>query len=241
MNMTIFRILLFSFLFVIGYWGCVEIPSEGQTAPNYISEFRFIYTDPALPTVTVHYADGPSFTTFNDLPAGTFGMSSAYFTFFAGGKKILIDVGGAAVDPDTSSLTFSPDERGTVVVVPRDTVTKVRFLKLSERYIFAPTIGINDTTLLHFVNAVASRDTIDVRQDSSSVIRSVIDNLRFSQASSFIKVPKDSTFRFWVTKYNSTTARGTDTITVTGASNTQYTIVAYDTLARVRFTRFQDN
>lgn len=225
------------------YWGCVELPSTGPPPTQAIAQFKFIYADPALITLLVSIADGPNFTAYTDLPPDSFGKASAYSTFFAGSKKLFLKSGGAPVDPETSVVSFDADQRGTVLVVPRDPLTQVRFLKLSERYVYA-TPGQADSALVRFVNCVASRDTIDVRRDSSSRVNlsnPAADNLRFGRVSSFIKIPKDSTIRFWVTKYNSTAARGTDTISVVGASNKEYTVVAYDSLTRARFVRFDDN
>ena len=229
-------------LLFAGYWGCVDVSSSGPGIPNPISDFRFIYSDPALPTVTISIAEGPGSTAYSDLSAGTFGTATAYTRYLAGVKNLFLKVSGAPVDPDTAVLSFSADERGTVIVVPRDSVAKIRFIKLSDRYVFAAP-GKSDTTLIRFLNVNASRDTVDVVQfKSSSPSRTVVvDNLRFGKVSSFLKVAKDTTVSFYVTKYNSTVASGTDTITVTGASNTQYTVIANDSLSRVGFKLFQDN
>jgi len=225
------------------YWGCVELPSSAPPFTPAIAQFRFMYADPALITLLVSMADGPNFTAYTDLPADSFGKASTYSQFFAGSKKLFLKSGGVPVDPETSVISFDPDQRGTVLVVPRDPVTQVRFLKLSERSVNA-TPGQADSARVRFVNCVASRDTIDVRRDSSSRLslsNPAVNDLRFGRVSSFLKIPKDSTMRFWVTQYNSTVAPGADTITIVGASNKEYTVVAFDSLSRARFVRFDDD
>ena len=233
---------------VIGlYLGCVDIPSEGHTPPDQNSSVRIIYLDPALPTATITMAPGPDFTSFSDLPLGTYGLASPYTTLLAGAKRLLIK----GVDPDTSVITFGVDQRGTMFVLPRHPDVN-RFTFTSERFTFpTATVGIEDTTLVRFLNTIArsSTDTVDVVVDVMQFTTVTppppVTGLAFGALSSFINVAKDSVVNFYLTRSGSTTEVLTDTITVTGQSHKEFTIIAHDTIdvatGKVRFTSFENN
>jgi hypothetical protein len=219
---------------------CVELPDDGQPVPDYTSQYRFVYLDPSYSTITVSMASGPTFASFVDLPSGVFGQSSAYTTFPAGSKRMFIKVGGVLVDPDTSSLSFLTDERGTVFVVPRDAVNGLRFVRAGERYTFG-SVGIADSAIVRFSNCVAGGDTVDVwRLRPGSPPSLVADNLRFGRLSTFSRVPRDSSWGFYITRYNSATAVLSDTLSITGVSGKQYSVAVFDSLSRLQIQAFED-
>jgi hypothetical protein len=220
--------------------GCVEIPDTGPPIPDYQSEFRFIYLDPSLPTSSISLAEGSS-TAFRELPPGTYGIASGYTTFPSGAKRMFIKSGGVPIDPDTSVVSFAPDQRGGVVVVPRQTGVS-RFLVLGERYVFAAP-GKNDSTLVRFVNGVAGGDTIDVRRiaGTAGVVSILADNLRFGRSSPLFSIAAGETVRFFVTRATGSSAGVSDTLVVNAVSRKQFTIVAYDSISRLQFVSFEDN
>lgn len=223
---------------LIGFSSCVELPESEPPRRDATADVRVVYLDPSLPsTVTIRMAAGPTFTTFTNLPTETYANPNAvYRTYPAGAKRLLLVDGSTPVDPDTTSLTFETDQRGTLYVIPKAAGTTTRFVWLSERYVFALP-GIKDTARVRVMNAIASFDTIDVQQVSASF--PIVDNLRFGRSSSFVKVAAGTTARFYLTHYTSSTAQG-DTVTVVGASNKQYTIVAYDSLSAAKFVLFEE-
>jgi hypothetical protein len=236
-------------LFVVFYSGCVDIPSEGHTPPDQNSSVRILYLDPTLATATITAAPGPDFTSFSDISTGAYGTASTYLTIPAGGKKLLVK----GVDSDTSVITFGVDQRGTMFLLPRPAVSMPRFSFAIERFTFAST-GRADTTLVKFMNTVArgSSDTVDVQLDilqfetidTNVVTGNAVNNLSFGAFSSFVAVPAGSTVSFYATTSDSTTVLS-DTISIIGASNRQFTVVAHDTIdaanGKVRFTSFEDN
>ena len=235
------------------YVGCVEIPSEGQPLPDFKAEVRIFYLDPMANPATVSISPipvAPSTTvSFEDLPSGAFGDATAYMVLPAGDKFLMLK----GFDPDTSVLSLAADQHGSLLVLPRPDVTFDRFRYINERYSFVVT-GISDTSRVRFVNTIARRssDTTDVSVDvkrratvdTTIVETTVVSNLAFGGVSSFVRVPGGETVDFYMTRAGASVSIG-DTLTITGASNRDFTIVAYDTIdatsGKVRFTSFQDN
>ena len=225
--------------------GCVDVPNTGIVPPDYEASMRVIYADPALSTATLSLANNVggtgAFTAFTDMPAGSFGTSSAYTTYKAGTKKLYVKkADGTLADVDTSTITFETETVSALVVMPKRANADTRLLQIVERNTFrAP--GIADSARVRFVNCIASKDTVDVwriRGTSSPAIGN--DNLRYAVVSGFTSVPRDSTWRFYVTRYTGSAASLGDTVTVVGASNKQYTIVLCDSLARVKVLNIED-
>jgi hypothetical protein len=147
------RTVLFATALAWIFVGCVDIPSEGHTPPDYKAEVRVLYLDPMITgTASIVMAPGPDFTSFSStgLPSGTFGSPiSAYSVLDAGAKRIFLSPG----DADTSVITFAVELRGTLFILPRPDVANSRFLFASERYTFA-TNGIPDSGRVRFLNAI---------------------------------------------------------------------------------------
>jgi hypothetical protein len=132
-------------------------------------------------------------------------------------------------------------------------VTFSRFRFIGERFSFAVT-GISDTSRVRFVNTIARRssDTTDVSVnvvqlatvDSTVVSTTVVSGLAFNGVSARVHVPAGDTVDFYMTRAGASAAIA-DTLTITGSSNRDFTIVAYDTIdatsGKVRFTSFEDN
>ena len=243
-------------LLVVVYIGCVDIPSEGHTPPDQNSSVRIIYLDPTLATATVSIASVPvlpdTVFRFSDFDTGNYGTAGPYKTIPSGGKAAFVK----NVDPDLREAfvgTFGVDVRGTFFLLPRPSLSMPRFSFASERNTFASP-GRGDATLVNFMNTVARRsaDTVDVQLDilqfetidTNVVTDNAVNNLSFGAVSSFVAVPAGSTVSFYATTSDSATVLS-DTISITGASNRQFTIVAHDTIdaatGKVRFTSFEDN
>ncbi len=225
--------------------GCVDVPNSGITPPDYDASMRIIYADPALATATLSIASNiggtPAFTAYTDATAGSFGTSSEYVTYKAGSKKMYVKkADGTLADTDTSTVTLETQTVRSVVVLPKRAAADARLLQIVERNTFRLP-GIADSARVRFVNCVASKDTVDVwRIRGTSAPGVGNDNLRYATLSGFVHVPRDSTWRFYVTRYSGSTASISDTVSVVGASNKQYTIVLCDSLTRVKVFRFED-
>lgn len=229
--------------------GCVEVPDNGIVPPDYVAQVRVIYMDPALPTssLSLANANGSSFTPFSDLPSGGFGTASDYVTYKAGAKKIYVKkADGTLADPDTATITFGTETVGALIVLPRRAVADIRILQIGERSTFQ-TPGIADSARVRFANCLTTKDTVDVwRIRGSSAPGIVSNNLRYPRTpldprtSAFVNVPKDSTWRFYITRYTGSTAGIGDTVRVVGASNKQFTVVLYDSLARMKVLTLED-
>ncbi len=215
--------------------GCVDIPSEGPTPPDFKAQIRVMYLDPLLTASTnIVVASGPAFSNFqtNVFPAGSFGDPvTAYSTVDAGGKQLFVSPG----DADTSALTFATDQRGMLLVLPRpDVVTQPRFGVLGEGRTFEA-IGVEDSSQVRFVNTItrSASDTVDVTVDviqlpDSSV---VVSGLPFGCpgippvcASDYLMLPADTTVSFYIVR-TGTSEVLSDTILVKGASRTNHTLV----------------
>jgi hypothetical protein len=210
--------------------GCVDIPSEGHTPPDYKASVRVMYLDPAITgTANLTIADGPNFDTFRSdvLPAGSFGDVTAYSTINAGGKQLFVNPG----DTDTSTVTVATDFRGSLIVLPRPDVSMNRFLLLGEGRTFEEE-GVHEGSQVRFVNAVArgTADTLDVTVDvhvlpDSSV---VVEGLVFGDISDAVLVDVDSTASFYLTREGSTTPL-TGSTAVTGAAHSDYAFIGQGT------------
>ena len=211
---------------------CVEIPSEGPAPPDLKAEVRIMYLDPLLTSsTTIHTANGPDYTNFltDVYPAGVFGDAvSAYQTVDAGGKRMFVTPG----DADTSALTVITDQRAVLLVLPRPDVTQPRFGILGEGRTFDP-IGVEGSSQVRFVNSVArsATDTMDVAVDVIQLPDSIVAvaALPFGCsggvcASDYIAIPADSTVSFYFVLAGTSQAI-TDTITVTGASRVNHTLI----------------
>lgn len=231
--------------------GCVTIPDTGPAVPNYQAEFRIVNLDASLNGGIIRIANGPfdaSVTpTFADLPFGAPGVPSAYATFLAGGKKLF--VGG--VDGDTSVITLNSDHRGTIYIAPRrDIKADSRFVAISERYVFAASPGIRDTTRVRFFNYIASYDTVSIRRSYLSPAGAPVDEavftttLRFQRSSALELVPANANRKYYIVAIRNgvaTTAARGDTVFVTGAPYTDLYVMLYDSLSRVQVKAFQAN
>jgi hypothetical protein len=207
--------------------GCGEIPSEGHTPPDYKASIRVMYLDAAISgNVTIRLAPGPDFSTwsssvFTPMP---YGETTDYTTLDAGDKQLLVE----SVDADTSVQSFGADVRGTLVVLPRPDVSEDRFLLLGEGRIFEP-VGVTGSSRIRFINAITQSATdsmeveVDVIQlpDSSVAVAA----LEFRTSSSYFLVAADSVASFYLAR-SGTTDPITDSVPVTGQSNTDYTVVA---------------
>ena len=200
--------------------GCVDIPSEGHTPPDFKAQIRVMYLDPSLSgTAMISIASAPDFDSFqtNVLGAGSFGTVTSYSTVDAGGKQLLV-----TGDADTSALSFASDQVGTLLVLPMPD----RFVLLGEGRMFDP-VGITGASRVRFVNAVTrgASDTLDVAVDvvQDSVV--VDPGLAFRGTSDeYLEVPEGTTVTFYLTRSGAAEAI-TDVVMITGVSNTDYTIV----------------
>lgn len=221
--------------------GCVDVSETGITPPDYDAQARVIYADPALSTATLSLANGPSFASFTDLPAGTFGAASDYATYKAGAKKIYVKRGdGTLADNDTTTLTLGTETVSTLIVLPRRDTIEARILQVVERSTFAMP-GIADFARVRFTNCLTSKDTVDVwRIPGASAPGIGSNNLPYARTSAFFNVPKDSTWRFYSTRHTGSTTGVGDTVSITGASNKQFTAVLYDSLAQLKVLVVED-
>ncbi len=233
--------------------GCVDIPSEGHTPPDYQAEVRIVYADPFVGTAAIRMAPGPDFNAYSDLPSGIYGTATAsYVVIPAGNKKLFLKDAAAdsTVDHDTSSIAFNPDQHGTMIVFPRPDSTVSRFVFLDERYSFAQG-GIADTTRVLFINATARAvtDTADLALDINMIATvdtttetsTAVAGLAFRDVSDYINVPSGDAVSFYLTIAGTSTVVS-DTIPITGASNSDVTFVAHDSLAagKVQFLKLDN-
>jgi len=223
--------------------GCVEIPSEGHTPPDYKSSVRVMYLDPAITTATnIMVAEGPDFVGFssNIFPSGSFGTVTSYSIVNSGGKQLFLP---APLDPDTSALTLATELRGTLIVLPRPDPAMPRFLVASEGRTFDP-VGITGASRVRVVNAIArgAADTLDVAVDvfRTSDSTSVVTALAFGAFSDYLEVTADSTEGFYLTRTGSTTALDSTAVMITGASNTDYTLVGSGSADAATLDSFQN-
>lgn len=243
---------LFASCMLVGavlFAGCIDIPSDGHTPPDYTALVKVVYLDPTISPATVNMALGPNFESFSVLNSGAFGSASSYMTIPAGAKKLYL----SSVPADTISLTVDVDQKGTFFVFPKTSATNPRIRFIGDRYTFASP-GQPDSGLIRFTNAImrAATDTEDVAVDviqffvrnnivSSRTLASGVD---FTTTTAYFKIPKDSTYNFYLTRTGSS-VHVTDTLVVTGMSNTQATAISYgqiDAMSGVaQFTKFDDN
>ncbi len=212
--------------------GCVDVPSTGPAPPNYTVEVRVINLDPALTNATLDYANGPFSTTspplYTDFALGAVADNTQpYGTWLAGGKKMLVK----GVDADTSALTFSVDQHGTLYVIPTTDITvSPRFVYAVERYKFAAN-GIADTSRVNFFNALVTKDTVDFRYTYTDANNNLVkaigaQGVAFSRFSSTIVVPAGLTLSVYATAPGDTVA-ASDVVNLTTASNKDFTVAAY--------------
>jgi len=224
------QVLLAAVLATLLVVGCVDIPSTGHTPPDYKASIRVMYTDPAITaTANIVVAEGPDFDTFvtNIFPSGSFGTVSAYSTLNAGGKQLFLSPG----DADTAALSIATDQRGTLIVLPRETTADPRFLLKGEGRTFED-VGVDGSSQVRVVNAIMQGGadtmsvTIDVYRTSDST--TVATNLAFGAISGNILVAAGATESFYVTRTGEADALG-DAVSVTGASHMDFTVVGTGT------------
>jgi hypothetical protein len=222
--------------------GCVEIPSEGHTPPDYKSSIRVMYLDPAITSSTsIMVAEGPDFDPFvsNIFQSGSFGTVTTYSTVNSGGKQLFLP---APLDPDTSAFSIATEQRGTLAVLPRPDVSMPRFLLIGEGRTFE-SVGITGASRVRVLNAVArsGSDTVDVAVDifRTSDSTSVETGLAFGTFSDFIEVASDSSEGFYLVRAGSDEVL-TGSVSVTGASNTDYTIVGSGSSDAASFDSFRN-
>lgn len=226
---------------------CVDVPDNGIVPPNYGAQVRVIYADPALATSTLGIAAGPSFTSFSDLSAGAYGTATDYLSYAAGSKKIYVKkADGSFADADTSTITLGTETVTALIVMPRRAAADTRILQIGERSTFQ-TPGIADSARVRFANCLTTKDTVDVWRIRGTSVPGIVSNdLRYPRVpldprtSVFVNVPKDSTWRFYITRYTGSTAGIGDTVRVVGASNKQFTVVLYDSLSRIKVLKLED-
>jgi hypothetical protein len=244
----VFSVMVAALFLGIHLPGCVEIPSEGHTPPDYQAEVRIVYADPYVGMMTISMAPGPNFDSYSDLPAGPYGSATTtYSTVPAGNKKLF----AKNVDHDTSSIAYLPDQHGTMIVFPRPDSTVSRFLWISERYVFAQG-GIADTTRVLFVNAIARgvADTADVsvdvgmisRVDTLTMTSTPVTALAFHDIYYYVNIPAGDTVDFYLTLAGTSTVIS-DTVEVVGSSQKDVTFVAHDSLSvgKVEFMKLDNN
>jgi hypothetical protein len=227
-----FAVVLVAAALTLFLAGCVSIPNTGPEAPNYKAEVRIVNLDPGLVTTTLSMADGPDFLTSATIPVGAPGIEGTYATYPAGAKRLIFDLGGVA---DTNVTTFTTDMHGSLYIVPpRGPGDRLRFV--ADRYIFAAA-GLKDTARVWFYNAVARFDTIKVIQltprDSVSFVRDTLaTRLAFGATARAGKVASGVTAKYYLMRG----AGGAvlDSLTVTGATLSDYTVCVYDTLAATK-------
>jgi hypothetical protein len=225
--------------------GCVDVPNSGITPPDYEASMRVIYADPALASATLSIASNiggtSAFSAYADVPAGAFGTVSSYTKYKAGAKKMYVKkADGTLADADTSTVTLETETVRAIIVMPKRAAADSRLFQMVERNTFRSP-GITDSARVRFVNCIASKDTVDVWRIRGTAAPGIgTDNLRYAVSTAFVNVPRDSTWRFFVTRYTGSTAGLGDTVTVVGASNKQYTIVLCDSLARVKVLKIED-
>lgn len=222
--------------------GCVEIPSEGHTPPDYKSSIRVMYLDPAITAAAnIVVSEGPTFETFvsNIFPSGSFGTVSSYTVINSGGKQLFLSPG----DADTASLPILTEQRGTLVVLPRPDVSMPRFVLANEGRTFE-TIGITGASRVRVLNAIArgTTDTADVAVDvfRTSDSTSVATGLAFGSFSDYLEVTADSSEGFYLMRNGSTQVLTGTAVTIAGASNTDYTLVGSGSADAASFDSFQN-
>jgi hypothetical protein len=216
--------------------GCVELPESEPPRTDYRTEVRIINVDASIDSAVVSMAAGPDFGVYADLPMATLVASTPYVAYPAGGKKLFLRT---PFDPDTAALTFPPDGRGTLYIIPRRTASDDHFMLLYERYSFVSTVGRPDTTRIRFLNYVSTGDTVDIRRVTDTTNTLAVDNLRFGRTSSFLNVHRSDTVKFYLTFYTATAP--IDSLTVVGGSYKVFDVIAYDSLARAKFCMFEEN
>ncbi|MBI4535099.1 MAG: DUF4397 domain-containing protein [Ignavibacteriae bacterium] len=234
--------------------GCVDIPSAGHIPPDYQALVRILYLDPSVPSATVNMALGPNFESFSQLHTGNFGTASAYMTVPAGAKRFYLTNGGVPVGNDTSSLAIDADQKGTLFVYPINVAGDPRIRFVGERYTFAQP-GVVDSALIRFSNSISrsAGDTVDTRVDvvqyytsnANIISRNLATNVAFRGTTAYFRVPRDSTYFFYLTRAGAATVVLTDTLSITGASRQQGTAVAFGTrdpnTGKVQFVKFDEN
>ena len=216
-----------------GLLGCVDLPTEGLTPPDYQAQVRIVVADASLPAqdIVLSLAAGPAFTTYLDANGGLPLAGTAYVSYPAGGKRIFVK---SPQDPDTLTVTFGTETSGTLYVLPRLVPADQRFRYVTERYSYAAT-GRADSTLVRVLNAITSGDTIDVTTTGGAF---VVDNLPLGRVTNGYLFPAGATRTFYLSG-NTSTAR-IDSIQITGESRGMYTVVAYDSLAAGKLKSFRE-
>ena len=221
--------------------GCVEIPSTGHTPPDYKASVRVMYFDPAITgTASIVVAEGPDFDNFvtTIFPSGSFGTVSGYGTLNAGGKQLFLSPG----DTDTTALTIATDQRASLIVLPRSSMASPRFLLKGEGRTFEA-IGVEGSSRVRILNAITrgAGDTLDVAVDvyRSSDSSTVATNLAFGALSANILVSEGTMESFYLTRTGATDTLGA-VVSITGASNSDYTLVGSGSADGATFTSYRN-
>ena len=215
-----------------GLLGCVDLPTEGLTPPDYQAQVRIVVADASLPAqdIVVSFAAGPSFTTFVDVNAGLPLAGTTYASYPAGGKRVFVK---SPQDPDTLTVTFGTETSGTLYVLPRVVPADQRFRYVTERYSYVEA-GRPDTTVVRVLNAITSGDTIDVTDSTETIV----DNLPLGAVTAGYLFPAGETRTFYLS--GNVDATVIDSIQIVGESRATYTIVAYDSLAAGKMKSFRE-
>ena len=102
----------------IMFLSCVDVPSTGPEFPDFRSQTRFINAAVEVGTVDLLLeptsgAGLSSFATIN------FQDDTGYMDVAAGSRKMAIQVGGANVDADITSLGIASDGKVTILILPK--------------------------------------------------------------------------------------------------------------------------
>jgi hypothetical protein len=216
-----------------GLLGCVDLPTEGLTPPDYQAQVRIVVADASLPAdnIVLSLAPGPSFTPFADVNAGLPLAGTTYVSYPAGGKRIFVK---SPQDPDTLTVTFGTETSGTLYVLPRVVPADQRFRYVTERLLYSQT-GYADSTVVRVLNAITSGDTIDVTTTGGAF---VVNNLPLGAVTAGYRFPAGETRTFYLS--GNIDATVIDSIQIVGESRAMYTIVAYDSLAAGKMKSFRE-
>jgi hypothetical protein len=226
-----------SFIIIVlasfGVFGCVELPSEGLTPPDYQAQVRIVVADATMPAqdIVLSFAPGPAFNAYSDVSAGAPLAGTAYAGYAAGGKRVFVK---SPQDPDTLTVTFGVETSGTLYVLPRLVRANQRFVYVPERYLYNAT-GRADTTVVRMLNALSSGDMFNVTTGEGAV---VADSLVLGALSGGFAFPAGENRVFYLAGHSDPTP--IDSIQIPGESRAVYTIVAYDSLAAGKMKSFRE-
>ncbi|KAA3612180.1 MAG: hypothetical protein DWQ05_19450 [Calditrichaeota bacterium] len=111
-------------LLLIGFTGCVDVPSTGPTPPNMQADFRFVNAQADLGAVSIE---------IDDQLIGTidFGENISHRTFDAGSRAMVLSNG------DSRAVAMPSERRGTYVLLALDSGVR-DMVRLDERQRFNP-------------------------------------------------------------------------------------------------------